>query len=559
MIKLLVALLLAAAPFDDSALAPAGYEAVCQLPNLRTFNVTDYGADGSDDLDDTPAIRAAIAAANSFGGGIIYLPAGTYLVCPQAGDPIPKIGSTTAPKPYGDIFHISTSNLTFIGDGPDKTVIKGRCFNLADPLTNWVVTGDSYVKIGRFTVFGIFSSANTGPISNIAFRSLAIDGGAGYTGNFTVGGIPSTGDGWDMRHAGIRISGPVSLDNILVLNCDLHDFRGEVVWAGGPFVQRIYVLKSKIRGSNASALSVSANVVVNASQLGGPLPADQVQNGCENYATSIGQQTTVENGSLIQAHSNGLVYIGGPSASFTVMDSTLTGNGKAILLSEQAYNVHIGNNQFSGNKNGLITSLLNLYPLMKNKGFGSLLIENNQFLNSGGILISQPGKIANITIAGNFVGAGSQLLSGDFTPPAGQTSQFTVSRNTFAVGSKDVASRYVGRVAIWQGNVRPTTEPQRMQTAFAKYDQLNPVQPVQSIAPVSDTIYLNAAKTVQVVAFYPPSIAQCPDGVSFTIVAVKANQWVLRADATNSLGVDFPVPVGGVKCVVTGGKVFVNK
>lgn len=44
----------------------------------RTFNVKDYGAKGNNRVDDTEAIRKAIAAAEEAGGGIVYLPSGKY-------------------------------------------------------------------------------------------------------------------------------------------------------------------------------------------------------------------------------------------------------------------------------------------------------------------------------------------------------------------------------------------------------------------------------------------------------------------------------------------------
>ena len=90
-------------PFDDSGLAPAAYASTCALPNLPVFNVKNYGATGNGTTDDTVAIRNALSAAQAAGGGIIYLPAGTYAVDPQSGDPtefankVPVGGSSTSP------------------------------------------------------------------------------------------------------------------------------------------------------------------------------------------------------------------------------------------------------------------------------------------------------------------------------------------------------------------------------------------------------------------------------------------------------------------------------
>lgn len=42
------------------------------------FNVRDYGARGDGIAYDRPAIHKAVAAASAAGGGIVYLPPGTY-------------------------------------------------------------------------------------------------------------------------------------------------------------------------------------------------------------------------------------------------------------------------------------------------------------------------------------------------------------------------------------------------------------------------------------------------------------------------------------------------
>lgn len=47
---------------------------------MKTLNVEDYGAVHDGVTDDTAAIQAAIDAAYDAGGGVVYFPAGLYIV-----------------------------------------------------------------------------------------------------------------------------------------------------------------------------------------------------------------------------------------------------------------------------------------------------------------------------------------------------------------------------------------------------------------------------------------------------------------------------------------------
>jgi len=65
-------------------------------------NVLDYGATGDGVTDDTVAIQAAITAVNAEGGGIVYIPVGTYIV-----------GALTM-----------KTKVRIVGDGPSSTFLK---------------------------------------------------------------------------------------------------------------------------------------------------------------------------------------------------------------------------------------------------------------------------------------------------------------------------------------------------------------------------------------------------------------------------------------------------
>lgn len=81
------------------------------------FNVkaAAYGAKGDGTTNDRAAINAALAAANAAGGGIVYFPAGTYLVTPTGASPV---GLTLMGTSQG------YQNVHLVGDGQGATVIQ---------------------------------------------------------------------------------------------------------------------------------------------------------------------------------------------------------------------------------------------------------------------------------------------------------------------------------------------------------------------------------------------------------------------------------------------------
>ena len=106
----------------------AGYRrSEVELPNVTgpIFNVVeDYGADPSGDTDTTTQIQDAIDAAAEAGGGVVYLPAGTYRVRPR--------GSAAAS------LRIRSSNIVLRGAGPENTFI----FNDA-----WQMRGTDIIRV----------------------------------------------------------------------------------------------------------------------------------------------------------------------------------------------------------------------------------------------------------------------------------------------------------------------------------------------------------------------------------------------------------------------------
>ena len=537
----------AAVPSDDSSAAPAGYEAICAMPKYPVFDVSKYGAKGDGKSDDTVAIRSAIAAAIEAGqGGIIFFPAGTYAVCPQADD-----------RPIGffrPIFTLSgQQNLVFLGAGSGRSILKGYCAGLADPAKKWIVNSDGYFKISRFGMFEFGGS--TRPASGLQFRSLVIDGSLPYTGNSTVGGIRETGDGWDMSHKALACSGPGTVDQILIFNCAIKNWRGEEVYAGGSTIGRINVINSSIRGCNASAVSCSANINLVGVAIGGTSAGDDVYNGVENFAFAPGQQTTlahctVQCSSSPQAvHGNGIVLLGNPAkngdagTSSTVKGCTIVNNHFGILFSETDHNVTISGNTFTNNVNAMINSVLRLYK-DNPTGFSNFNITGNTFNSTGTAFINQGQKVDGLVISHNTVNGSGCLIGGGF--PRRQAG-FVVSKNTLNEGTSDVQKPLpVGSrtIPLWTG----TTRPEGIATAG---DEVNDFSEASSTPIVlwTDRTWLNDNRTPvespheatldrSVRGLYPP-------GFTTTFVLQAKSNWVLPADPSwNTWTKPLPVTYG---------------
>ncbi|HUN36583.1 MAG TPA: glycosyl hydrolase family 28-related protein [Trebonia sp.] len=107
----------AAAVISDTAGATPASAAVSATPDW--ISVTAYGADPTGAADSTSAFTSAISAAAAAGGGVVYMPAGTYTISST-------LTCTTVP-------------VYFVGDGAWATVISftgtGDCFRVYDSST----------------------------------------------------------------------------------------------------------------------------------------------------------------------------------------------------------------------------------------------------------------------------------------------------------------------------------------------------------------------------------------------------------------------------------------
>jgi len=109
------------------------------LPASLVFNVKDYGAVGDGTTDDQTAIQDTIDAAEAAGGGIVFIPQGTYIV---SGTP-----------------QITTGNIIVAGTGSgSKILLASAALNGAGTTIGLWINGGSNVLIHNLCVDGNFDN-----------------------------------------------------------------------------------------------------------------------------------------------------------------------------------------------------------------------------------------------------------------------------------------------------------------------------------------------------------------------------------------------------------------
>ncbi len=135
----------------------------------RVFNVEDYGAVGDDATDNTVAINEAIRAANVAGGGIVFIPSGTYQL------QLPPVnfyaGYTVAAGGSGDPCLLLLAGVDLVGDGAAKTILK-----LPFAHTSGLPALLQVVAQNNFEIRGLtFLGNNPGGTTFISGENTAID------------------------------------------------------------------------------------------------------------------------------------------------------------------------------------------------------------------------------------------------------------------------------------------------------------------------------------------------------------------------------------------------
>ncbi len=217
-----------------------------------TVNARNYGAKGDGIADDTRAIRSAMAAVATKGGGSVFIPAGTYKIMPQT------LGEA------GGIV-IEQNNIRIYGEGPDKTVLSFRVRGDRDPNTAWDVINGMVTRGSGIAIGGTGDINN--PRKNIVIHDLKLLGNAPATGQTFYPASTTNGDGWDLTHKGITLGADRAINNVRIQNVHVGNFRGEVIYSGGYMNGLLEIFNCKIWGTNADGISVSNNLVARGNEI----------------------------------------------------------------------------------------------------------------------------------------------------------------------------------------------------------------------------------------------------------------------------------------------------
>jgi hypothetical protein len=207
----------------STALGNLGAVSRAEMP----YNVKDYGAVGNGTADDTVAIQNTINAAQTAGGGVVYLPPGNYKIAPQ----VPRTAIPTSITNQGHALSITSSNITIRGAG--KYVTKLTMYGYGGARNDayyQVVSGYVWRGAAIFVAGGASSGA---AVTGVVVEDLEIDGTAGYTNNVAFPANTSTGDGWDITHKGVWYQNGTYFGDVIVRRCYIHTFRGEIIYSGG--------------------------------------------------------------------------------------------------------------------------------------------------------------------------------------------------------------------------------------------------------------------------------------------------------------------------------------
>lgn len=214
------------------------------------YNVRDYGALGNGSGNDAPAIQAAIDAAEARGGGIVYLPTGTYVLTAGV-----VVGASrvhiVGDGPYATqiVFAPTANGTAILVENPGQIVYQGSIRDLS------LFSFDStYTKTAIRIIDGSFYL-----VENVVIGGSVVAGGSSFwSGGAGSIGLQTNGrDSFTARRIMFYADRPIVISGNpnFTLDCDHFHFQDTYIGANGnpnfEVVAGVYISGLAIDGYNA--------------------------------------------------------------------------------------------------------------------------------------------------------------------------------------------------------------------------------------------------------------------------------------------------------------------
>ncbi|BAY97605.1 hypothetical protein NIES37_15470 [Tolypothrix tenuis PCC 7101] len=282
----------------------------------------------------TETIQTAINIVGQNGGGSIYIPQGIYQISPL---------DLNTQEPCSLL--INYDNITLIGDGISKTILQSR--------GDYALINGRVVRGHGILIKGTQDPYN--PRKNVTIKNLELNGSVkGFTGQRNWPADPNNGDGWDVTHKGIALDFNTNLDNINLDSIYVHDFRGELIYGGGGGIGKVTISKTQLKSSNASLLSLDADLTVTECEFSETATA-WVENAPISPNKSYQFYKCIFKDSIYQ----GLVIGQGnfpDNHNKTITNCSFSNSPDGVCVFNGVSNLIIKNNIFTDCKNSFITS-----------------------------------------------------------------------------------------------------------------------------------------------------------------------------------------------------------
>ena len=346
--------------------------------------LTDYGAKGDSQTDDTQALQKALDSINQAGGGILDIPAGNYMI--KATNATNE-EEATIPWQTNQGVKVPSNTTLYFEKGAKFSVIPNASWNYC--LLN--LTNSKNVNILNGELVGDRDKHDTK-----------------YTKNFRTTTKYQGETGWGILMAGAQ--------NVNIIGNNIHDFWGDGIDLYGdnanPGVNQNIVIKNNtlnhnrrqgISVENVNGLVFDHNLVENTDGTAPRAGMDIEPANFKDPSMRIAHDITITNNTFRNNNGSGLMTYGlsthaegfsdGPSriSNLTIKNNTFDGNNTNSFAVEGTASEGAWN--WQQNMNGQLTVL----------GTSNATAENNKFINPNpkGININEANGDANAVIAAN--------------------------------------------------------------------------------------------------------------------------------------------------------------